>query len=139
MTTYVVSHNSSVDCYKRAETFNTTIFSGSDRIQAFTAAVNCWLDLWNQRAEYFVEDGDRGPLANELAELIPPEGHSFNEQSLVTVHEWFEENAYTIWEPEYINCPTEEVMVQVVQDDVEIKVDEEVLGDTRRYLMASEA
>ena len=135
MATYVVNHISSVDCYKRAESHTNAVYTGTNQDEAYAAAINCWLDLWNERAEWYVEDGDPAPMADELIELLPPPGELFTPKSLAALNDFFCSNAWEIWQPEFINCPTEQVEIQVMNQgpDKEVVVDKEILEQTRLY------
>ena len=139
MTTYVVNHISSIDCYKRAESNTVAIYTGNSQDEAFAAAVNCWLDLWNYKAEWYVDDGDPAPMADELIELLPPPGELFTSESLAALNDFFCSNAWEIWQPEFINCPTEQVEIQVMnQESDTVVIDEKILETAREYCMAGE-
>jgi hypothetical protein len=140
MTTYVVNHISSIDCYKRAESHTNAIYTGNNQAEAYAAAINCWLDLWNDKAEWYVDDGDPAPMATELIELLPPEGHEMDFDSMAALNDFFCSNAWDIWQPEFINCPTEQVEIQVMNQESgdTVTVDESILRTAREYCMVGE-
>ena len=115
MTTYTVNHMSSIDCYKRAETNAYTVYSGTNQLDAYSFAVEQWLDMWVERAEDFYEPEDLPIDAAMLALLTQASENPPCISTLKEVHEYFLENARNIWTPEYINCPTEEVVISTKQ------------------------
>ena len=140
MTMYVVNHISSIDCYKRAESNTVAIYTGNSQDEAYAAAVNCWLDLWNYKAEWYCDDGDPPPMGDGLIELLPPDGYHMDTKSIAALHSFFCDNAWNIWEPEYINSPTEQVEIQVMNNksDSTVTVDEKLVKTARKYCMGGE-
>ena len=112
MRSYIVNHMSSIDCYKRAETNAYTIYSGTDELAAYQFAVEQWLDMWIERAEDYYEPEDLPVNSAMLDLLTQARENSSCITTLKEIHEYFQESARDIWTPEYINCPTEEVVVQ---------------------------
>ena len=138
MTTYVVNHVSSIDCYKRAESSTNAIYTGTNQDEAYAAAVNCWIDLWNDKAEWYIDDGDPAPFGTELLEMLPEEGELFTVKSLAALNDFFCSNAWEIWQPEFINCPTEQVEIQIMNKgpDEKVVVDMELISTARMFCEA---
>ena len=106
---YTVNHHSSIDCYKRAETSTYTVYSGTDELVAYGHAVDKWLELWSNQVEY-IEPSEL-EIDSRLLELLTTAKEASTVENLKSLHEYFSSIAYTFWEPEYINCPIEEVTI----------------------------
>ena len=102
---YTVIHNSSIDCYKRAETFSEVIYSGNNKKAAYAFAVEQWLKLFQDEIDY----PDNEDVARELADLLSREDK--NDEYYEEIHTLFSRNCDLIWEPEYINSPIQEIVV----------------------------
>tara|TARA_E500000331_G_scaffold317143_1_gene328322 strand:+ start:117 stop:560 length:444 start_codon:yes stop_codon:yes gene_type:complete len=138
MTTYVVNHTSSIDCYKRAESSTRVVYTGANQDEAYAAAINCWIDLWNDRADYYIEDGDPAPYGEKLLKMLPEEGELFTIESLSALHNFFCSNAWDIWTPDYINCPIEQIEIKVMNKGPSKKVivDIELINTARMLCMS---
>lgn len=114
--TYTVNWHSSIDCYKRASTDTSTIYSGPDQLMAYGHAVGKWLELWCDRAEGYYEP-DELDVDNTLHDMLKRvKAEPGNFDALAAVHGYFEDMAYSIWEPEYIGHATEEISINVVEN-----------------------
>ena len=116
MGVYNVITYSRNDCYKRAETWTSTVLTTPDRESAFNAAANEWLEHYIEHAYPDIQ-GMHG--YDEIREALS-EGAS-GEQ----IHELFCDMVWDIYEPEYINEPTFEVSVEAE----EIAVDKQDLNE----------
>ena len=115
---YTVSHLSSIDCYKRAETSSHVLYSGSDPLAAYSHAVNSWVSMWHERMEDF-EEGDFSSIEDiELLSLLQKSAEDVtNIENLQAIHSHFSDRAYDIWNPEYINSPVEDIVIAMTDEE----------------------
>jgi len=104
---YTVTSISQIDCYKRAETFTDVVYSGNNARAAYAIAVENWIESFSERIEWFPEDSSLVAEFKQLAETQDRTSESY----YADLHSFFEDNAYEIWRPEYINQATFEVNV----------------------------
>ena len=96
----VITHDRN-DCYKRAETWSSTILTTTNKEAAYNAAANAWLENYTERF-------DSPDYAPELDSIQLAADGGTGE----VIHDVFESNKWEIYEPEYINEPTFEVCVE---------------------------
>jgi len=115
---YTVSHLSSIDCYKRAETSTHVLYSGSDPMAAYSHAVNSWVSMWHERMEDLEEDDFSGIEDIELLSLLQKSADDVtNVENMQAIHSHFSNRAFEIWSPEYINSPVEEIVISMTDEE----------------------
>ncbi|MBU98390.1 MAG: hypothetical protein CL429_04780 [Acidimicrobiaceae bacterium] len=104
---YTVTKIEQIDCYKRAETHTSIIYSGQSEQAAYAIAADEWIEtlISEDRQEFMSPE-----TISEFKEVCSSEIKNLDYYR--SIHNFFEENAGSFWEPEYINQPTFEIEVE---------------------------
>tara|TARA_A100001015_G_scaffold273723_1_gene329464 strand:- start:90 stop:527 length:438 start_codon:yes stop_codon:yes gene_type:complete len=125
MPSYVVKHISNTKTYKSSTIETCTVYVGTNINDATVASVNCWLELWLDRAQEDVERGLLPSMGDELLELLTGAEEKLSFDELVKINDFFSTFSDIIWDGD----ASELVTIDVERKNVNgrVSIDEHLL------------
>mgnify|MGYP003633030661 CR=1 FL=1 len=111
-TSYTVISTSNIDDYKRPSSSSSALLTTTDHEQALIVAANAWLEEYNDTFCYQGENEyEHFSGVLDMLQERPAPGK---------IVDYFNENKWTIWEPEFIDSPSFEIDIQETETIVEV-------------------